>query len=262
MKLIFYPVNVVLWAFFILTCIPLFLGACLVWLLTLPFDPNRRILQKYSCLWSTIYLWANPFWSAKVSGRENYNPKKNYVMVSNHQSLLDILLVFKTFFHFKWVSKASMFKAPLLGWNMRLNGYVPIERGDASSRDKCMDLCKEWLKKGSSVFFFPEGTRSKDGVMGKFKLGAFRLALETGADILPMIVVGSEKAIPKHSIMLTKRSKMKIQVLPAISVKGYDLNRLQEEAARLAENVYDSLQAYLKQLKPENKPQGEWVLSS
>jgi 1-acyl-sn-glycerol-3-phosphate acyltransferase len=61
-------------------------------------------------------------------------------MVSNHQSLMDILILFRTFFHFKWVSKASMFKAPLLGWNMKLNGYVPIHRGDPNSREKCLNL--------------------------------------------------------------------------------------------------------------------------
>jgi 1-acyl-sn-glycerol-3-phosphate acyltransferase len=166
-------------------------------------------------------------------------------MVSNHQSLMDILILFRTFFHFKWVSKASMFKAPLLGWNMKLNGYVPIHRGDPNSREKCLNLCKSWLKKGSSVFFFPEGTRFEDGTMAPFKLGAFRLALETGTDILPMVIVGSEKAVPKNSILLTKKSKMEVRILPPISTQGYDLSRLQEEAARLAEHVHQVIRTAL-----------------
>ncbi len=170
-------------------------------------------------------------------------------MLSNHQSLMDILLVFKTFFHFKWVSKDSMFKAPLLGWNMRLNGYVPIKRGDAESRETCMKLCRAWLRRGSSVFFFPEGTRSKDGKIGGFKIGAFRLALETGTDILPMVITGSAQAVPKHSILLTKKSRMKIRILPPISIRGYDLNRLPEEAARLAEHVYQVVLAALGEAK-------------
>ncbi len=242
MKFINYVINFFLWAFFILTSIVFFVGASVVWFITNIFDRNRKVLQKYSCFWATLYLWVNPYWKVVTRGKENYDRKKVYVMVSNHQSLMDILIMFKTFFHFKWVSKASMFKAPLLGWNMRLNGYVPIRRGDSSSREKCLDLCKRWLKKGSSVFFFPEGTRSKNGILGNFKLGAFRLALETGTDILPMVIVGSEKAVPKHSILLTKKSKMELKILPPISVKGYDLTHLQEEAARLAQNVYQAIQ--------------------
>jgi 1-acyl-sn-glycerol-3-phosphate acyltransferase len=246
MRLLEGILNILLWAFFICTSLVLFVGACVVWLLTFFWDTNRKILQQYSCFWSSIYIWANPFWSVQTSGKENVHPHQVYVMVSNHKSLMDILVLFRSFLHFKWVSKASMFKAPLLGWNMKLNGYIPINRGDPQSREKCMAHCKEWLKKGSSVLFFPEGTRSKDGTMGKFKLGAFRLALETGTDVLPILIVGSEKAVPKHSAKLTTKAKMKIQLLPPISVRDYDLHRITEESARLAEVVYQTLQGALK----------------
>jgi 1-acyl-sn-glycerol-3-phosphate acyltransferase len=241
--------NVLLWAYFISTSIVLFVGAFLIWLLTFFWDTNRKILQQYSCFWSSIYIWGNPFWSVQVSGKENVDPHHVYVMASNHKSLMDILVLFRSFLHFKWVSKASMFKAPLLGWNMRLNGYIPILRGDPQSREKCMAHCKSWLTKGSSVLFFPEGTRSADGTMGKFKLGAFRLALETGTDVLPILIVGSEKAVPKHSLRLTSKAEMKIHLLPPISVKGYDPRRLEEEAARLAETVYQALQGALRALE-------------
>lgn len=238
--------NVLLWTFFISSSIILFFGAFLVWLFTFLWDKNLKILQQYSCFWASLYIWGNPYWSVKTSGKENVDPKKVYIMVSNHKSLLDILVLFRSFLHFKWVSKASMFKAPLLGWNMKLNGYVPIHRGDPDSREKCMAHCKTWLKKGSSILFFPEGTRSKDGSMGKFKLGAFRLALETGTDILPILIVGSEKAVPKHSLNLTNKTEMKLQLLPPISVMGYDLRRLNEEAERLAETVRHVLEGALK----------------
>jgi len=237
MKAFVYFTNFLLWSFFILSSIALFVGALVIWLLTLPFDPNKKILQAYSCFWASLYLWVNPYWDVKVGGRGHYDRSKTYIMVSNHKSLMDILIVFRTFFHFKWVSKASLFRAPLLGWNMYLNGYVPIQRGDAQSREVCMDQCKAWVKKGSSVFFFPEGTRSKNGDIGNFKIGAFRLAIETGTDILPMMILGSEYAVPKHSILLNKKSKMEIRVLPPFSVRDYDPARLPEEAARLAEDV-------------------------
>lgn len=251
MRILNYPINIAFWSFFAISSLVLFLGACLIWLFTLPLDPNRRILQKYSCLWSTLYVWLNPYWSVKTSGKQNLEKNKVYIMVSNHKSIVDILVLFKTFLHFKWVSKASMFKAPILGWNMKLNGYIPIERGDSQSREKCMNHCREWLAKGSSVLFFPEGTRSKEGIMRPFKLGAFHLALETGTDILPLVIEGSEDAVPKHSIMLTKKSKMKVRVLPPISIKGYDLNKLPEEVQRLANDVQGKIQ---EALNPTSSP--------
>lgn len=242
MKVLDSVMNILLWSFFILTSIVLFLGAVLVWLLTFPWDPNRKILQKYSCFWSSVYVWFNPYWTVKTAGRENMDRRKVYVMVSNHKSLMDILVLFRSFLHFKWVSKASMFKAPLLGWNMKLNGYIPIRRGDPHSREKCLAHCKRWLAKGSSVLFFPEGTRSHDGNLGRFKLGAFRLAIETGTDILPIVIFGSEKAVPKHSLKLTNKAKMRIQLLPPVSVKDYDPRHLKEESARLAQCVFEKLQ--------------------
>lgn len=247
MKIFFVPVNILLWTIFFTTSVVLFMGAFLIWLVTLPFDPNRKVLQKFSCFWASIYVWANPFWSAKIYGRENYDPKKAYVIVANHQSLIDILILFRTFLHFKWVSKASMFKAPLLGWNMKLNGYVSIERGDPNSREKCMAHCRQWIQKGSSMLFFPEGTRSHDGHLKSFKIGAFRLALETGAEILPIIIRGSRNAVPKHSIMLTRKTKMSVEILPSISLKDFDARNLPEEAGRLADHVHQIFKTALDQ---------------
>ena len=244
-KLLFLPINILFWSFFLLSSVFLYLGALVIWLVTLPFDVNRRVLHKYSCFWASLYVWTNPFWPMRTRGKENMNRKKAYVIVSNHESMVDILVLFHSFLHFKWVSKASMFKAPFLGWNMKLNGYIPIERGDPKSRETCMEKCRDWIRKGSSVLFFPEGSRSKDGHLKKFKLGAFRLALETGADILPMVIRGTRNAVPKHSIILTKRSKISLEILPPISIKGFDGKKLPEEAERLAKLAWEKIQGAL-----------------
>ena len=206
-------INILFWSFFVVSSTILVIGGVVIRFVTLPFDPNLRFLQQYSCFWASLYIWVNPFWSAKIKGLENVDPKKVYVMTSNHQSLADILVVFRSFLHFKWVAKKSLFKLPLLGWNMQLNGYVPIERGDAQSRDKCLTLCRQWLQKGSSVFFFPEGTRSPDGEIKPFKAGAFRLAIENGNDILPLAIRGSRYAIPKKSLRLHGKSKMTLEIV-------------------------------------------------
>lgn len=233
-------INLLFWSFFVVSSTLLVLGAIPIRLLTAPFDPNRKILQQYSCFWASLYLWVNPFWSAQIRGLEHADPKQVYVMVSNHQSLADILVVFRTFLHFKWVAKKALFKLPLLGWNMLLNGYVPIERGDATSRERCLTLCKDWIHKGSSVFFFPEGTRSPDGVMKAFKPGAFRLACETQTPILPMAIRGSRDAIPKHSLWLHGQSLMTLEILPPIAVPAGPIS--DEKVSQLMEQTWQRIQ--------------------
>jgi 1-acyl-sn-glycerol-3-phosphate acyltransferase len=218
-------INVLLWAWFILSSVVFFLGAVVIRVVTWPVDPNLKILHQYSCFWAAVYVWTNPFWSLKRSGLRNADRRKAYVIVSNHQSWADILIVFATFLHFKWVSKKSVFNAPLIGWNMRLNGYVPIDRGNDASREKCLSKCREWLAKGSSILFFPEGTRSPEGKkMLPFKIGAFKLAVESGHDVLPIVIRGSVDAIPKHSRLLHRKARMSVEVLPPVSVDSFQGN--------------------------------------
>ena len=229
--------NICLWVYFCVSLLPLFIIALVIFLLTYPFDPNRRLLHWYSCWWGRSYITANPFWSIQAKGLELADPRKAYVIVSNHQSMVDILVMYRTMLHFKWVSKAIMFKVPILGWNMRLNGYVPIERGDPKSREVCMAQCAAWLRKGSSVVFFPEGTRSETGEMRPFKIGAFQLAVETGCDILPVVIRGSRNALPKHSAFIRTHSDMEVEVLPPIPVTVDPNEDVMEQAQRYSDRA-------------------------
>lgn len=215
-------INVFLWVLFIALAAAFFVGAVCIRIVTWPFDPNLKILHQYSCLWASTYLWLNPFWSLKRLGLQNVDRDKTYVIVANHQSWADIVVLFATFIHFKWIAKKSVFNAPFLGWNMRLNGYIPINRGNEASREKMADRCREWLAKGSSVLFFPEGTRSPDGKkMLPFKVGAFKMAVESGHDILPIVIKGSTHAIPKNSILLHGKARMSVEILPPVSVSSF-----------------------------------------
>lgn len=240
-------VNLLFWAFFVVSSTILCAIGLIIRIVTAPFDPNRRVLQQFSCFWASLYIWFNPFWSiGKIEGLENVDHRRAYVIAANHQSMADILVLFRTFLHFKWIAKKSLFRFPLLGWNMTLNGYIPIERGDEKSREKCMDRAKEWLAQGSSILFFPEGTRSKDGRLQPFKLGAFRLALESGHDLLPIVIFGTLHAIPKHSALLHRRSRMSLAVLPPISVKGFSTGDAAEDAKKLASHARDIIRKRLE----------------
>src|SRR6185437_9428296 len=167
--------SVVYWIFLCSTCVTYFAGAVAIWALTWPFDRKRRILHLYSCFWAQTYFWVNPLWRLRIEGRDKLPWHGPAVIVANHQSLGDILVLFGLFRPYKWVSKASVFKVPFLGWNMKLNGYVGLVRGDKDSIARMMAECKAWLEKGVPVLLFPEGTRSPDGEVKPFKDGAFRL---------------------------------------------------------------------------------------
>src|SRR5580698_9951702 len=193
--------TVLFWAYFAL-CMPLFFAVALpLWLVTLPFDKNGRILHAFTCFWGGQYVFLNPMWRLHVEGRENVDRKKAYVFCSSHQSAGDIPVLFGLFLPFKFVSKSSNFKAPFLGWNMALNRYVPLVRGDRGSVTKMMTTCRSWLDRGVSVLMFPEGTRSKTGELLPFKPGAFALAKEANVPVVPIVISGTIEAVPPDAIL-------------------------------------------------------------
>lgn len=209
-------VSIFLWSFICLTLPIFFVGAVVVTLLTALWDRRRVILHLYSCFWASFYVYTNPIWRVEVSGREKLPWRGAAVLVSNHASLIDILVLFALYRPYKWVSKAENFKLPFIGWNMTLNQYVPLVRGDKASVEKMMNTCRDLLRRGIPVLIFPEGTRSKDGELQPFKNGAFRLAHEIGCPLIPIGVVGTGEALPKHGLILKKRMDARVTVLDAL----------------------------------------------
>jgi 1-acyl-sn-glycerol-3-phosphate acyltransferase len=208
--------SVLFWAFLAVTSIGLFPIAVLVWALTAPFDRRKRALHQFTCFWASLYTWFNPVWRVHVEGREKIRPGVAYVMVANHQSLLDILVMFRLFAHFKWVSKIENFRVPFIGWNMVLNGYVKLRRGNTQSIGEMMSACSRLLDEGNSIMMFPEGTRSPDGKLRAFKHGAFTLAQGSGCPILPILVEGTANALPKRGFVLRGRHAISLRVLDEI----------------------------------------------
>jgi 1-acyl-sn-glycerol-3-phosphate acyltransferase len=207
--------------FIAITSIPLYVMALLIWMMTYPFDKRMKWLHMYTCFWASIYTWVMPPWRIRVEGREHVRKNATYMVVSNHQSLLDILVIFRLFFHFKWVSKIENFRLPLIGWNMILNRYIRLKRGDKESIEQMMIKCEERIDEGSSVFIFPEGTRSPDGEVKKFKTGAFQLALKKQIPILPVVISGTNNALPKYSLSFTGIKKIFIKIFDEIPYQTF-----------------------------------------
>lgn len=230
--------SLVFWVFLVGSSLLLFPVAVAIWATTAPFDRRRALLHRFTCFWASLYTWLNPAWRVGVEGREKIRRGTAYVMVANHQSLLDILVLFRLFVHFKWVSKVENFRVPVIGWNMSLNRYIKLRRGDRASVERMMDACARAIRAGSSVMIFPEGTRSRDGRLGPFRPGAFVLAQRVGAPLLPIVVDGTARALPKRGFVLQGRHAIRVRVLdeiPCLRVAAGPVEHLAEEVrARIA----------------------------
>ncbi|MCF6249543.1 MAG: 1-acyl-sn-glycerol-3-phosphate acyltransferase, partial [Desulfobacula sp.] len=192
---------------------------------------------QFTSFWASLYTWCVPSWSVRIFNRNKMNPAKNYVIVANHQSQLDILVLYRLFFPFRWISKAAVFNLPFIGWNMFLNGYIRLKRKDKGSVQKMMTQCETLLKKNISIMIFPEGTRSKTGLLKPFKHGAFILAKKTGTPILPLVINNTKDALPKHSIRIRGEILMTVTVLDEIAYTYFKDLEIEEIVTMVQEKI-------------------------
>jgi 1-acyl-sn-glycerol-3-phosphate acyltransferase len=225
--------SVAYWTFAILT-MPLFFGVgCAVRLVTFPFDRRRLANHLWSCVWAHFYIATNPLWRARVSGRERCPWRGAAIYVANHTSIMDIAVMYLLYRPFKWIAKAELMKTPFIGWNMRLNDYVEVARGDRESIKVMMARCRGHLAAGSPLMMFPEGTRSPDGRLQAFKDGAFKLAIEAGCPVIPCAISGTGESMPKHGIVMRQRMDARLQVLEPLHPKDFPTTAaLRDEARR------------------------------
>ncbi|HEY2386422.1 MAG TPA: lysophospholipid acyltransferase family protein [Candidatus Binatia bacterium] len=240
MKLI---ASLSLWLVILVTSPIFFLGALVLWAVTAPFDRRLRALHIYTSAWAALYSYVFPYWTVEVRDRGHIRRGATYVLVANHQSLLDILVLFRLYKHYKWVSKIEIFRVPFVGWNMTLNRYIAIRRGDKSDAPRMMEACGAALDGGSSLMIFPEGTRSPTGNIRDFRHGAFTLAWRHHVPVLPIIVDGTLDALPKYGLTLRERADIVIQVLTPIEPEGF------ADADLLREHVRDVMVAALARLR-------------
>jgi len=231
--------SVIIWGVGIILIVLLFFVMVFLFIILYPFDRKRKIVHAQCFWWTDAVTALNPYWDVKVSGLENIDHHQAYVVVSNHQSLADIVLMYKTKMQFKWVAKESLFKIPVLGWNMMLARHIRLRRGDFSSIKKAYREAGEWLRKGISVVFFPEGTRSDNHEIGTFQNGAFKLAIKEKVPILPIMIEGTKNAIPKGSWLFTTKISCVIKALAPIDTSSF----LPQDFLRLRELTREQLMA-------------------
>jgi 1-acyl-sn-glycerol-3-phosphate acyltransferase len=234
------------WTYAIATMPFLMVGALVVFLVTLPFDRRRVALHLFSCVWGSLYVVSNPFWRERFVGREKLPWRGPAVIVANHLSLLDIVVLYGLFRPFKWVAKAELFRVPFVGWNMVINDYVRVLRGDRESVKRMMQHCREHLARGSPLLLFPEGTRSLDGKLQRFKDGAFKLAFEAQVPLYPVALSGTYQALPKSGFTIRGSMRARVEVLDPLDPRKFESADALRDAARAA---------IAAALPPEHRPE-------
>jgi 1-acyl-sn-glycerol-3-phosphate acyltransferase len=199
----------------------------IIWLFTAPFDKGRYAAGRAFRLVGVTAMRLNGLWHFRARGVIR-DPRRPYVVVANHESYADVFLISCFPWEMKWLSKDTMFKIPCMGWMMQMAGDIKLVRGDRDSTINAIAQCRDRLAKKASVMIFPEGTRSKTQEMLPFKDGAFRLAIEAQAPVLPIAVAGTRYAMAKGTFRFL-RARALAQVLEPIDTTGMtmdDIGRL------------------------------------
>lgn len=223
------------------------------------FDNAENNVHKVANLWSRVLLFLCAT-KVEVIGGQNILRSEPQVLMANHQSDFDILITLAYVpGQFRWIAKKELFTIPVFGQAMRSAGYIEIDRQDHEKAMQSLDLAALRIRQGKSVMTFPEGTRSRSGEIKPFKQGTFYLAIQSGAPIVPISIVGSGEIMPKRSLRI-KPGRIKLVIDKPIETKNYTLENRQELINKVRTAIirnYDlyksSETASLKDIQPEFK---------
>lgn len=221
---------------FVITFLIIFIPSMLSYLMKGP--AGQYYFIKVAKFWMNIWL---PLIGCplKVKGKENFEKGKSYVVVFNHNTLLDVPLSAPYVpGPNKTIAKASFAKVPLFGW-FYIKGSVLVNRKNEQSRIKSYEEMKKVLADGMHMSIYPEGTRNRTNEPLKaFYDGAFKLAVETKKDILPCIITGTKKAMPVNKFFYLLPTKLQMHFLPPVSSTGIDSKQLKENVFTIMKDHY------------------------
>lgn len=234
-------ISSIYYLFLVILCTFFMILSAVALVLCYPFDKGRRVVHELSRILVRTFLFLPPFWRRRVIGRELVDRKKNYVIVVNHSTVIDIPALYYVPLNFRWVSKREVFKVPFFGQFLVLHGDICIDRGRASeAMEQLLHEGCTWIGRGASVAVFPEGTRSKDGVIHRFRTGAFALAKEAGVEILPVVLDGTKTLIKKNG-MFNWGNRITVRILPPVPVGQVRTTEIHELMACVHERMTEAL---------------------
>ena len=211
---------------------------------TAPFDPGRYTAGRWFRRSAVAAVKLIPVWDFTTEGVVIDDPRRPYVAVANHESFADIFLISHLPWEMKWLSKEAIFRIPVMGWMMRMAGDIAVRRSDRGSRADAVSQIHDRLDKDVTVMILPEGTRSPDGTLQRFRNGAFRVAIERQVPVLPIVVAGTRHAMAKHSIVFNPARAI-VRVLEPVETAGLTL----DDVPALRDRVRSSIAAARDELR-------------
>jgi 1-acyl-sn-glycerol-3-phosphate acyltransferase len=202
-------------------------------LVSVAFGASRSLQTRMIQSWLN-FVCGSFFLKFEVTGQENLVAGEPALVVSNHQSLFDIPAAFAVIpGHLRMVAKQELFKIPFFGWCLRKTEFISVDRSSRQSGHLASQKISAQIKSGLNIWVAPEGTRSRDGLLGPFKKGSFAVAIEAQIPIQPILVVDSRWACPKGSLLVRPGTKIQVHILPRIPTQGLKT----ENRGEIAEKV-------------------------
>ena len=191
---------------------------------------NGKLPRTVQVFWSRSVLWLLLV-PIKVTGRENVDSNQSYVFVANHQSFLDVFAVYGWLpNNFKWLMKKELRKIPFVGTACAVAGHIFVDRSNPRAAMESLTYIKAQLHDGISTVIFPEGTRTKTGEMGRFKQGAFKIAMDMDLPVVPISLSGFFDAMPRNKFYVKPFSRVALHIGKAIDISQFnDINEAMTE---------------------------------
>ena len=200
------------------------------------YDPKGRKQHWCARVWCRL-IAGTAGARVTVHGAEHIRPGVSYVFLSSHQSYMDIPAMLGYLpAQLRIAARKSLFRIPFMGWHLTRAGHIPIDRSSTQNAIASMQRAASYLDDGICAFVFPEGTRSRDGVLHSFKKGAFKLAIQARAPIIPVTIIVSRQVLPPESIIF-RPGPMDMYVDPPIETTGLT----EDDLERLMQTVWDSM---------------------
>ena len=181
-----------------------------------------------------------------IAGLENIRPGQNYILVANHQSIIDIPLVSFLPLDTKCMAREDLFRLPWVGWTLLMSKEISINRKDPRNAARAMLQCVRVLRGGCSILIYAEGTRSSDGNLLPFSEGPFQLAIREKIPVLPVVIDGTGRNLGKKEILFRAKRPLYLRVLEPVAAEGWNA----KQAGELRDLVRERMSAELRRLNP------------
>ncbi|MFN3712643.1 MAG: lysophospholipid acyltransferase family protein [Alcanivoracaceae bacterium] len=227
--LIFIPVVVLSTLFFGMLC-----------LLVVPFLGPARTARITAVPWARLGLFVSGV-KVHIDGAEHVRPGQSYVIAANHLSHFDIWVLYGWLgMDLRWVMKQELRNVPVIGISCEALGHIFIDRSNRQAALASLDAARDRITPGTSILFFPEGTRSRDGILKPFKKGAFNMALDLQLPVLPVTIDGTRDILPAGTLQLNP-GEVRITLHQAIPVQGLSEADLDDLAQRTRSTIAGAL---------------------